>query len=138
LTDEDSGMLIGVDLKKDKEVLEEAYNDKQGVTAKFNKNILAHLNRELNAGFDIDCFSHRAFYNEDEGRIEMHLVSNTEQKIELAGEEFHFKEGESIHTENSYKYSLEEFEELVSDWYTVEKVWTDDHQYFSLQFLSKK
>jgi dimethylhistidine N-methyltransferase len=138
LTDEDSSMLIGVDLKKDKKVLEAAYNDKQGVTAKFNKNILIHLNRELNAGFEVDRFSHRAFYNEDEGRIEMHLVSDTEQEIELAGEEFHFEKGESIHTENSYKYSLEEFEELVSDWYSVEKVWTDDQRYFSLQFLTKK
>lgn len=138
LTDEESGMLIGVDLKKDKEILEAAYNDKQGITAKFNKNMLVRLNRELNAGFDIDCFSHRAFYNEDKGRVEMHLVSCADQKMELDGERFHFKEGESIHTENSYKYSLEEFEDLVSDWYSVEKVWTDDREYFSLQFLTKK
>lgn len=138
LTDGESALLIGVDLKKDKEILEAAYNDKKGVTAKFNKNMLVHLNRELNAGFDVDCFSHRAFYNEEEGRVEMHLISDKEQNIELDGEKFFFEKKESIHTENSYKYSLEEFEELVSDWYSVENVWTDEQQYFSLQFLTKK
>lgn len=138
VTDNDSGMLIGVDLKKDKQILEAAYNDSQGITAQFNKNILVRMNREINADFDIDQFTHRAFYNEDEGRIEMHLISQTEQEIEIAGDRFHFEKGESIHTENSYKYSLKEFEKLVSDWYSVEKVWTDDRQYFSLQFLAKK
>jgi dimethylhistidine N-methyltransferase len=131
-------MLIGVDLKKDKKVLEAAYNDSKGITADFNKNILRRLNRELDANFDIDHFTHKAFYNEQEGRIEMHLVSNTQQEVTIYGEQFHFEEGESIHTENSYKYSLEEFKELVSDWFSVEKVWTDENNYFSLQFLKKR
>ncbi len=137
LTD-NAGMLIGVDLKKDTSILEAAYNDKKGITAQFNKNMLKRLNRELDANFDVDCFSHCAFYNEDKGRIEMHLVSEEEQNVELAGKTFHFEQGESIHTENSYKYSLEEFEELVSDWYTVKQVWTDKRNYFSLQFLARK
>lgn len=137
-TDTDSAMLIGVDLKKDKEILEAAYNDKEGVTAKFNKNILRRLNRELNANFEISCFSHCAFYNEAEGRIEMHLVADKPQQVEIAGEYFSFEQGESIHTENSYKYSLQEFRQLISDWYTVKQVWTDEKEYFSLQFLTKK
>lgn len=136
-TEKDSGMLIGVDLKKDKKIIEAAYNDSQGITAQFNKNILVRLNLELNADFDVEQFSHRAFFNEKKGRIEMHLISEVEQQVEIAGERFHFGKGESIHTENSYKYSLKEFKKLVSDWYSVEKVWTDDRQYFSLQFLTR-
>lgn len=138
LTDEDSAMLIGVDLKKDKDVLEKAYNDDQGLTAQFNKNMLVRLNRELAANFNVDCFDHLAFYNEVEGRIEMHLVSQHEQTVSIGEEDIHFDEGESIHTENSYKYSLDEFEELVSEWYNVEKIWTDENEYFSIQYLSKK
>lgn len=138
VTDSDSGLLIGVDLKKDKKILEAAYNDKEGVTAEFNKNMLVHLNRKFGTGFEVEEFEHRAFYNEKEGRIEMHLVSKSEQEIVLEGEQFHFAEGESIHTENSYKYSLDELEELVSNRYSVEQVWTDDRDYFSLQFLSRK
>lgn len=137
-TEADSSMLIGVDLKKDKEILEAAYNDSQGITAQFNKNILVRLNREVNADFDVDRFSHRAFFNEDEGRIEMHLVSESEQQVEITGDQFHFEEGESIHTENSYKFSLEEFKELVSNWYSVEEIWTDSNDYFSVQYLSRK
>lgn len=138
LTDENSGMLVGVDMKKDKQVLEAAYNDSEGLTAEFNKNMLARLNRDFRAYFDLNNFSHRAFYNEDEGRIEMHLVSQTEQSVTIDGEQFYFEEGESIHTENSYKYTLGEFEELVSNWYTVEEVWTDEQDYFSVQYLSRK
>ncbi len=138
VTDDQSGMLIGVDLKKDKAVLENAYNDEQGLTAQFNKNMLVRLNREFDANFDVDRFDHRAFYNEQKGRIEMHLVSREQQTVTVAGEEIDFEEGESIHTENSYKYSLDEFQELVSDWYSVEKIWTDDKNYFSLQYLTKK
>lgn len=138
LTDKSAGMLIGVDLKKNKSVLEAAYNDNEGITAQFNKNILVRLNRELGADFNVDQFAHRAFYNEDQGRIEMHLISQQDQEVHLDGEQFHFEEGESIHTENSYKYTLEEFEELVSDWYSVQEVWTDENEYFSLQFLAKK
>ncbi len=138
LTDDNAGMLVGVDLKKDKDVLEAAYNDKQGITAKFNKNMLVRLNREIGTDFRPDSFAHHARYNEKEGRIEMHLVAQKEQRVKVGDEEFEIEKGESIHTENSYKYSLGEFEEMVSDWFTVDKVWTDEQNYFSLQFLTKK
>lgn len=137
-TDPDSSMLVGVDLKKDKKILEAAYNDSRGLTAAFNKNILRRLNRELDADFDLEQFIHRAFYNEEEGRIEMHLVSQREQSVTIGGEQIQFDKGESIHTENSYKYSLEEFEEMVAGSYSVEKVWTDDRDYFSVQYLERK
>ncbi|SMO60110.1 L-histidine N(alpha)-methyltransferase [Fodinibius sediminis] len=135
--DPGDGMLVGVDLKKNISVLETAYNDRQGVTASFNKNILRHINRKLDANFNLNNFRHEAFYNRDEGRIEMHLVSRTDQTVTIEKEVFHFKQGESIHTENSYKYSLADFETLVSEWFSVEKVWTDSDHYFSLQYLQK-
>lgn len=135
---EDSEMLIGVDLKKEAEVLEAAYNDQQGITAQFNKNIIKHINRKLGADFTIDKFKHKAFYNEQAGRVEMHLVSAEQQTVTIDDTVFQFEEGESIHTENSYKYSIDEFEELVSEWYNVKKVWTDEKDYFSLQYLVKK
>jgi dimethylhistidine N-methyltransferase len=138
ITGENSEMLIGVDLKKEIDVLESAYNDQQGVTAEFNKNILAHINRQLDANFEIEKFRHKAFYNEEAGRIEMHLVSTDKQMVCVGDHEIGFEEGESIHTENSYKYSLEEFEELVADWYSIEKVWTDEKNYFSMHYLKKK
>jgi uncharacterized SAM-dependent methyltransferase len=108
------------------------------VTGEFNKNLLARLNRELDANFDIDLFEHHACYNEEEGRIEMYLVSSTHQKVSVGGEDVHFRKGESIHTENSYKYSLQDFKTLVSNWYSVDKVWTDENNYFSLQYLTRK
>ncbi|PAU94650.1 L-histidine N(alpha)-methyltransferase [Aliifodinibius salipaludis] len=138
ITADDSEMLVGVDLKKDPKVLEAAYNDKQGITAQFNKNMLTHLNRVLGADFDIEKFRHKAFYNEEAGRIEMHLISSQKQTVTIGDQRIAFEKGESIHTESSYKYGLEEFEELVADWYSVEKVWTDDKSYFSLQYLKKK
>jgi len=132
------GLLIGVDLKKDPELLEAAYNDKKGVTAAFNKNMLVRLNRELNADFEVDQFAHHAFYNQAKGRIEMHLVSQSEQRVRIGDESISFKKGETIHTENSYKYSLQDFEALVSEWFSVDQVWTDDDDLFSLQYLVKK
>lgn len=132
------GLLIGVDLKKDVRILEDAYNDKKGITAAFNKNILVRLNRELGADFDIDNFRHEATYNSELGRIEMHLFSETEQQVHLNGTTIQLHEGESIHTENSYKYTLKEFEALVSDWFEVKNVWTDKDQLFSIQYLVKK
>lgn len=138
ITAKDSEMLIGVDLKKDVEVLEAAYNDPQGITARFNKNMLIHINDELDANFDIELFDHHAFYNQEAGRIEMHLISFQEQTVTIGDREIDFEKDESIHTENSYKYSSEEFEELVGDQYSVEKVWTDERDYFSLQYLSKR
>lgn len=132
------GMLIGVDLKKDTTILEAAYNDRQGITAAFNKNIFRHINRELDAGFNLENYRHNAFYHEQKGRIEMHLVAEKEHKVSVAGETFLFEKGESIHTENSYKYSLNEFKELVSPWFSVENVWTDSNNYFSVQYLRKQ
>lgn len=132
------GMLIGVDLKKDVEVLEKAYNDEAGVTADFNKNMLIRLNRELGADFEVENFRHEALYNREQGRIEMHLVSEANQQVHLNGTTIDFHKGESIHTENSYKYSLEEFRELVSSWFEVEKVWMDENEFFSIQYLVKK
>ncbi len=138
LIDDDGDILIGIDLKKDRKILEAAYNDSEGITAQFNKNILVRLNCELDADFDVDSFRHSAFYNEEEGRIEMHLVSEKEQNVQVAGEFFRFEKGETIHTENSYKYSTAGFKKLVADWFSVEKVWMDDNRLFSLQYLSKK
>lgn len=132
------GMLIGVDLKKEKKILEAAYNDRKEITAAFNKNILIRLNREIHTDFNINHFRHRAFYNEDKGRIEMHLISEKDQSVSIGNEQIHFKKGESIHTENSYKYSLSEFEELVQPWFSVQNVWTDEQNYFSVQYLKKE
>ncbi len=134
----DGNLLIGVDLKKDIEALEAAYNDSEGITAEFNLNILQHINRELNSDFDTDKFAHKAFFNEDIGRIEMHLVSLENQTVKIQGETFYFLEGETIHTENSYKYTLEEFASLSSEFFIVEKVWTDPDDYFSVQFLKAR
>ena len=131
------GLLIGVDLKKDRQVLEAAYNDSKGVTAAFNKNMLRRINRELGANFDLDRFTHRATYNAAAGRIESYLVSQAEQSVQLNGTEISFKEQETIHTENSYKYGLEEFAELAREaGFRVEKVWTDADSYFSVQYLT--
>ena len=115
------GMIIGVDLKKNKKIMEAAYNDKKGITAAFNKNILWHLNRELNADFNPVNFQHKAFYNQEEGRVEMHLISEKKHEVSVAGQTFFFEKGESIHTENSYKYTLDEFEKLVQPWFQLKK-----------------
>lgn len=131
----DGGMLIGVDRKKPKEILERAYNDEQGITAEFNMNILTHLNRELDAGFDTELFRHKAFYNEEEGRIEMHLVCLADHEVELAGVTVPFRKGETIHTENSYKYSPEEVEELFGEGYRLEAMWSDPDEYFSVYYF---
>lgn len=132
----EGGLLIGVDLKKDLDILVAAYNDREGVTAQFNLNLLRRINRELDADFDLDAFEHEAIFNEAEGRIEMHLVSQCDQVVEMAGEVIEFTEGETIHTENSYKYSLDEFEELAAKaGWSVEQVWTDHKQLFSVQYL---
>ena len=108
-------LLVGFDMQKEHSILNAAYNDKAGMTAKFNLNLLIRINRELGGEFDIGKFSHHAFYNHDKGRIEMHLVSKADQqvRIELIDKSFGFKKGESIHTENSYKYSLEQIQTLA-------------------------
>lgn len=109
-----SGLLIGVDGKKAKPVLDAAYDDALGVTAAFNRNALVHLNRAFGFDFAIDGFTHRGFYNEGQGRIEMHLESLRDQDVHLGGRTRHFARGERIHTENSYKYHREEFARLLS------------------------
>lgn len=138
LLEEKGGLLIGVDLKKDPEILGKAYNDEEGVTADFNKNLLKRINRELDGNFDLDQFRHRAFYNEEEGRIEMYLVSLENQTVSVAGEQIEFKKGEMIHTENSYKYTVEEFEDLISEKYSWEKTWLDSDERFSVHYFEKR
>ena len=106
-------MIIGVDLEKDERVLYDAYNDAAGVTARFNLNVLVRINRELGGNFDLSAFTHRAIYNRDRHRIEMHLISRRRRPCACSGSNFSFRPGESIHTENSYKYSLERFTALA-------------------------
>jgi dimethylhistidine N-methyltransferase len=130
-----SGLLIGVDLVKDLQTLEDAYNDRKGVTAEFNLNILKRLNREIGADFDIAKWKHKAFFNTRESRIEMHLESVINQRVKVDGASFRFRKDETILTEYSYKYTIEGFKELVSDFYYVEKVWTDRENKFSVQYL---
>ena len=136
LVGDKGGLLIGVDLIKDIDIMEAAYNDNQGVTARFNKNLLVRLNRELNANFNIDQFQHRAFYNQDQERIEMHLESSREQFVQIAGQKFRFSKGETIHTENSHKYSISGFQKMAlqAGFHPV-KVWTDVHGFFSIHYL---
>ena len=117
-------------------VLEAAYDDARGVTAAFNLNLLARINRELGADFDLAQWRHKALYNQARGRIEMHLVSRVAQQVSLQGQTFHFAEGETIHTENSYKYSVAEFRDLASGaGFTTDTVWVDADRLFSLHLL---
>lgn len=131
------GLLIGVDLKKDSRVLEAAYNDSQGVTADFNRNILTHINHSLNADFNLENFSHKAIYNDTEGRVEMHLECANTDTVHIKGNVYHFRSGETIHTENSYKYSIDEFHRLAAgaNLFPV-KVWTDSEALFSIHYLT--
>ncbi|HZR60648.1 MAG TPA: L-histidine N(alpha)-methyltransferase [Xanthobacteraceae bacterium] len=114
--------LVGVDLVKDHGILHRAYNDSAGVTAQFNLNLLARINRELGADFDLAAFEHRAFFNAEQSRIEMHLVSTKPQQVHLNGVNIDFRQGETIHTENSYKYTIESFQALArsTGWSPVE------------------
>lgn len=132
------GFLIGVDLKKSVDVLERAYNDAAGVTAAFNLNMLTHLNQMLEGTFDVTRFEHHAFYNEEKGRIEMHLRSQLDQLVQVGDVTVPFKQGETVHTENSYKYSKEEFETLArqSGFHSV-NCWIDDDERFSVHYLEK-
>ena len=126
-------MLVGVDLKKDANVLHAAYNDAKGVTAAFNLNLLARINRELGGDFDLRRFAHYAFYNPMAGRIEMHLVAREAHAVNIGNYRFSFYRGESIHTENSYKYSLEEFRALASNaGFKPAKLWTDARRWFGV------
>jgi dimethylhistidine N-methyltransferase len=129
-------LITGVDLVKAPQVLHAAYNDRAGVTARFNLNLLARINRELGGDFDLDAFEHHAFYDRERQRIEMHLASRMRQHVTVRGRVFRFRAGETIHTENSYKYSVESFAALAhgSGW-MPEAVWTDRRGYFSAQAL---
>ncbi|UCH65020.1 MAG: L-histidine N(alpha)-methyltransferase [Ignavibacterium sp.] len=130
-----SGLLIGVDLKKDTEILNAAYNDSKGVTAEFNLNILKHINNRIDADFDVKSFTHHAFYNEEFGRIEMLLISKKDQCVSINGYKSYLKKEETILTEYSYKYSLDDFAEIVAGIYNIEKIWVDKRKLFSVQFL---
>jgi dimethylhistidine N-methyltransferase len=133
----EGAMLVGVDLKKDSALLHAAYNDAQGITAEFNLNLLARINRELSANFDLSAFRHRAFYNAGAGRIEMHLESLRTQRVTLGGRSFDFRSGETIHTENSYKYSVGEFQQLArSAGFEPAACWTDPRQWFAVHLLT--
>ena len=127
-------LIIGADLIKPVEVLNAAYNDAEGVTAKFNRNLLVRINRELGGTFKLDGFEHHAFYNRERHRIEMHLASLRRQKVKVAGETIDFRAGETIHTENSYKYSIESLGALAraAGWRPA-GAWTDGRKYFSIQ-----
>ena len=133
---EGGDLIIGVDLKKDIARLESAYNDSEGVTAAFNLNLLARINRELSGDFIIDAFEHRAHYDPVAGRIEMHLISRRDQFVTFGGRRFDFVAGETIHTENSYKYAIEEFREVAANaGFKVVGGWTDDENLFSIHYL---
>ena len=128
-------LLLGTDMAKDIAPLLAAYNDRAGVTAEFNKNILARLNRELEANFDLDAFEHRAIWNASQSRIEMHLDSKCNQMVhvELLHRNFGFKRGESIHTENSYKFTPQQVEEMLQkSGYVLEQSWYDDKHWFGV------
>lgn len=131
------GILIGVDLKKDPKILNAAYNDSKGLTAAFNLNLLTRINHDLAANFDLTAFAHHAFYNELEGRIEMHLISLKDQVINIDGSEIKLRKDEIIHTENSYKYEIAEFHKLAQKaGFIPTKVWTDESNLFSVHYLT--
>lgn len=131
-----SGLLIGVDLLKDREVLEAAYNDADGVTAEFNLNLLDRLQRELGLDLRRERFRHRAYFNERQSRIEMHLESTIAQVLSVNGSTIRFRQGESIHTENSCKYSVSGFQRLAARaGFSSRRVWTDDEALFSVHYL---
>ncbi|WP_323844383.1 L-histidine N(alpha)-methyltransferase [Microbulbifer magnicolonia] len=133
------GLLIGTDLVKDSVVLERAYCDSEHVTEEFNKNILARINTELSADFELSHFAHRAFYHPLRQRVEMHLVSLTKQCVNLAGTRLDFAEGETIHTENSHKYTLDGFSDLLRrTGFTPIKYWTDRKQHYAIHFAQAR
>jgi dimethylhistidine N-methyltransferase len=131
------GALIGVDLKKDQALLDAAYNDARGVTAEFNLNLLRHINRVLGADFNPAAFRHHAFYRAGHGRIEMHLVSLRAQRVTISGHGFELREGETIHTENSCKYGVAEFQELSrAAGFEPVQCWTDSANLFAVHYLT--
>ena len=136
LVGDEGAFLVGVDLKKDSEILNRAYNDAEGCTADFNLNLLYRIKNELDADIEISGFSHKAFYNEELGRVEMHLVSGSQQVISIDGAEFSFEKGESIHTESSHKYSKSDFIQLAEQsGFGLLKDWRDDNNLFSIYLM---
>lgn len=130
------GLLVGADLVKDERTLHDAYNDAQGVTAQFNLNLLARANAELGADFDLDAFSHCAFYDRERQRIEMHLVSDIAQTVHVRGHAFRFDAGERIHTENSHKFTIDGFHAIARRaGFEPDTVWTDAGNLFSVHRL---
>ena len=130
------GLLIGVDLKKDARIIHAAYNDRLGVTAEFNLNLLRRMNRELGANFDLEQFSHRARYNPEFGRIEMYLVSRSAQAVRIGRETVQFAAGEAICTEHSHKYTVDEFAGIASSaGLTLRRAWSDKNHYFAVLHL---
>lgn len=133
---ENGALLIGIDLRKNRDVIELAYNDSTGVTAEFNLNILRRLNREFGADFEPDNFRHLAFYNEDFSRIEMYLVSTCDQSPTIADREFAIAAGESILTEHSHKYAIDEFVNMAGNvGFRIEKIWSDSEQKFAVLYF---
>ncbi|HCS52419.1 L-histidine N(alpha)-methyltransferase [Rubinisphaera sp.] len=133
LVDPDGGLLIGYDLIKDLNILEDAYNDSAGVTAAFNKNLLQRINQELEGDIDLDAFEHQAIYNPEEHRIEMHLISQEEQLVHIGESTFHFEKQESICTEYSHKYSMDSFRQMAQKaGFHEDRCWTDPNQYFAI------
>lgn len=129
-------LLIGVDLKKPLDILLPAYNDKDGITAEFNLNLLHRINRELDGDIDVSKFAHEAIYNAEAGRIEIYIRSLVDQEISVCGKQIEFKQSERIHTENSHKYSISEFQKLAAEaGWKSEHVWTDAGQLFSIHYL---
>lgn len=133
---DDGMLLIGVDTKKPSHILDAAYNDAAGVTAEFNRNLLHRMRRELDTDLDPDAFEHRAFYNTDIGRIEMHLISRADQELRIDGHRFAFAEGDSVHTENSYKYAPGEFLAMAADaGFQPVKHWLAEDDLFAIYLL---
>lgn len=139
VADRDGALIVGIDLVKDERVLLRAYDDPSGVTASFNLNLLARLNREVEADFNLDNWKHRAEWNEEKSRIEMHLVSTTDQRLTIANRSWHFESGAYIHTENSHKFTLETWSALVrrAD-LQIRNVWMDRKSWFAVTHLRRQ
>jgi dimethylhistidine N-methyltransferase len=135
---ENGALLIGVDLQKDADIIDRAYNDSSGITAEFNLNMLRHLNRSYGANFDLESFAHRASYDESKGRVVIELISQADQSFEIGDMEFAIAEGETIITEYSQKYTLDGFAEMAADaGFAVERVWTDAEELFSVHYYTR-
>jgi dimethylhistidine N-methyltransferase len=136
LAGDKGGMLLGFDLVKDHRLLEAAYNDRSGVTSEFNLNILDNVNNLTGSDFDKNNFEHLAFYNNFEKRIEMHLVSRSDQFVNINNRQIKIGKGENILTEYSYKYSFKDITELTKEYFTMRKIWTDKNKFFAVVYLT--